>query len=137
MNPETYKAWQKSCAHWRRLLLCETAEEIKAEGFGVQHCALCARFWDKERCAEDEEIDPLQCTMASEKCPIYRVTGQNSCHGSPYWDAAFFLGAETGNSEFGWKVNPKNRRKAVLKMYEFLLELPRRLQRLKDKERGA
>ena len=75
MKPITLRALKASIAHWKR----NAADPKKAE-ISASACALCRRFNDLS--------NPLFCKRKLkneiEVCPVFRVTGKDSCKGSPY-----------------------------------------------------
>jgi len=72
------QALRKSIEHWERLVACETFQEMKAEGYRSEQCALCDLFYE-----EDEDY-------ACEHCPVQEASGEDDCEETPYW---FFIGA--------------------------------------------
>ena len=106
MPPETLKALKESVAHWERLLACKTKQELEAEGYGAEHCALCEMFSENPQC---------------NGCPVAESTGEDSCDGTPYYKADKELDRYLGY----WVVNPRKTfpRKQVKAELDFLKSL--------------
>jgi len=55
--------------HWQRLLACTTADDVEVEGYHDWSCAYCRQYLDND----------------CQGCPIFEDTGQEGCHGTPYY----------------------------------------------------
>ena len=69
MNRKTKAALEDSIAKW------DAIHKGTGKDKGAKNCALCKRFAD--------------CFTGNERCPVFKLVGQDSCNGTPYvswWD---------------------------------------------------
>jgi len=74
MDAETLKALDASIEHWGEIVAADKPSDVE---IGADACALCDKFnvW--------EWSDPRACRG----CPVFSVTGRESCRDTPFGDA--------------------------------------------------
>lgn len=112
MNRTTRTALERSIKKWERIILGRDVDK------GMENCALCKKFADKE--------DYL---TECEGCPVYEKTGQTHCRNTPYENFTETFNDETllladcrDYDQLPCVIGPKTMR-AAIREYEFLCSL--------------
>lgn len=88
MNKSTLKALKKSIKHWERNVEANYPWEVSISAYS---CALCLKFALAEQSCKG--------------CPVFAVTAQSNCFGTPYYLAKDVLDE--------WSNDPKSRLRAL------------------------